>query len=428
MDCTDYYRCNPNMFFDLSVQNRELLITAVCGPRDNFVFDKSQCYISCMDLMPSLINSSGLNWSNVTRNNVFSLIVNEFIDNVDYVQAGMFMQFFKIQTIVLDFELDKSDLQTFTRVFPFGCFAQDASFCSAYRNTAHEWCFGFVNVEIVCDMLRSKFDAAQVNFLLGKIEESTYGVNEMDVILLEIFQRPANDFKKPLLDILSQKRLKYKTDATSLRPYPYLIDGGPNWNVPKPRWSRSRHARISLPQFSREVLVVLQMHKFRRDEFPLHKDLVDLLLTKLFERHLTSLEERIMKRKSLYEKLTHPNADDREVRRFCLRQGISIEPWLHWDRISWTLEAIQDAVDFSLGLTIPKGRRIARAEDLKRTIVHHMSKWFTHGSIQEDPDKIFATVKKFCETNTGGIDYAYLVMEDYDWNDLVGSFLPPVGS
>jgi hypothetical protein len=94
-----------------------------------------------------------------------------------------------------------------------------------------------------------------------------------------------------MLEILSHKYLVVESPKPPLTPYAYLLKGyETSTMIPKPRWSRSAHRQVGFPQFTQEIQTIILMHKFRRDEFPFHKDLIDTLIQKVFEAHLEFFE------------------------------------------------------------------------------------------------------------------------------------------
>ena len=73
----------------------------------------------------------------------------------------------------------------------------------------------------------------------------------------------------------------------------------------RPTWSRQDHCKLSHPDFKERVLTVLLMQRFRKAEFPLHRDVLDYLIHLIFEGELELTRAKI-ELHLMYLNLTKP--------------------------------------------------------------------------------------------------------------------------
>ncbi len=101
------------------------------------------------------------------------------------------------------------------------------------------------------------------------------------------------------------------------------------------------------------------MRKFRCANFPLHKDLIDLLLGKLFESHLDDAEKLVAEIKETYEKVSSWRVGQKS--RFRLKHGV---PSTYTTGEFVIADRIADAVHLSFGIPIEEDRRKIYHENL----------------------------------------------------------------
>jgi len=190
-------------------------------------------------------------------------------------------------------------LQFWIPNYPFGCFRQYKSNYEAKTMTGivNAWLFGVYQHYFSCltignfeAVLQIDVDWLDVSYVTldqvvaeraahdGKMENyvGTVGSTKRSIEVKDI-ERNYNE----LLAILGRFFI-----PRGKASYHYLFQSG--LTTARPKWRRADHWRCD-PLFRQAVLTVLLMVRFRRLEFNVHRDLVDLLVAHLFDLHCLAL-------------------------------------------------------------------------------------------------------------------------------------------
>jgi hypothetical protein len=282
-------------FLDLDLDDRMIFLLTKYGLPKEFVFDGSITTISGNELRHMYTDQSETDWSDSIRGEIYELIYGSFQEH-QYSLMAMLMQFFSIKSFSLGRIPINEHFKEFRRVFPFGCFSRDLDsvvypFPEDRDSSAQEWAFGVIGYNCINECIAEAFTDDEFEFICSKLQEEKYTTTSVQKMLRAIvycFNLPRT---ARMLEILSQKYLVVESPKPPLTPYAYLLKGYETSRmIPNPRWSRSAHHQVGFPQFTQEVRTIILMQKFRRDEFPLHKDLIDMLILKVFESHLEFFE------------------------------------------------------------------------------------------------------------------------------------------
>lgn len=285
----------PEEFLNLDLDDRIILLLTKYGFPGEFVFDGSITTISGNELKYIYTDQSETDWSNSIRREFFELIYGSF-NGQQYSLMAMLMQFLGVKSFNLSHIPINEHFKEFRRVFPFGCFSADLEsviypWIYNMNSSAQEWAFGVVGYNCVNECIAEAFTDSEFEFICSKLRDEKYTTTSVQKMLRAIvycFNLPK---AAKMLEILSQKYLVVESPKPPLTPYAYLLKGYETSTIiPKPKWSRGAHSLVGFPQFTQEVRTIILMQKFHPDEFPLHKDLIDTLIRKVFEAHLEFLE------------------------------------------------------------------------------------------------------------------------------------------
>ncbi len=114
-----------------------------------------------------------------------------------------------------------------------------------------------------------------------------------------------------------------------------------------PEWSRKNHLKLATPEFKAKVLTVLCMRRFCPENFPLHKDLIDMILSKIFVFHVKNMSVECETEKLLETTL---NSWDLEKK---TRFGFEWEIPHDSSTRKLALKSTRDAIFVSLGGRLP---------------------------------------------------------------------------
>lgn len=356
-----YCRLHPDAFFQLTPELQEHYICELCGPMKEYVFTFNR------DGQIDIIRE-------------YASLVLERIDAAliifKWKTAGRLMEFFGISytghgVVNLQECISHIHFKAFIKVFPFGCFDLNRKPTLRLYNYAQEWVYGRpVDHIVLLSFMPDYIDDALFEKIMNAMHITEYFTDDVANILSLIVRATSvypqlHGRRNLILKELGQKRLMDSNTMYDLYRFAFLMPnltgltvGGNEklrfdrpWGfvIPNPIWNRQSHALLTSEQFNCEALVILQMQKFRFCQFPLHRDLLNLVLTKLFEGHLEDLEKRICYRNELYYTLTNGSDDDRL--RFGLKQEIIIANWVEDDQNN-NFDRLLDAVHSSMGIQI----------------------------------------------------------------------------
>jgi hypothetical protein len=230
-------------------------------------------------------------------------------------------------------ELKKGQHDKFFKVFQYGSFRQH-QVISANSNTLRQWLIGettqvllkilstHANVDIpdslfetVCmDAFRYDKLQTEMSKILDIIGRGyTVWPNRIQILIkissnrrvgapvketLHQFRYPEDHPYLFLLPYYSGTPVPAYKRASPVLEFGDLIDGVEDMqqfetvtiSIPRPIWSRTTHGILTTPIFNKEILTVLCMHRFHREKFNLHKDLLNILIGMLFQGYLDRLE------------------------------------------------------------------------------------------------------------------------------------------
>jgi hypothetical protein len=250
----------------------------------------------------------------------------------DVVWAACLMMFFRVKCFLFkDINLSEWFIN-FTDTFPAGCFerlAKDAVISPATKfNPAYLWCIGQPKIQLIRTTLRFQEEwpgilqsvcyliAAEqqsirdVGSLLRAIRDLNVKQDTIEQLMLAFnTHRLINDNRQHSPIVFPYLFLHHYSSLYLVRPF-----------IPRPMWSRRNHATLTIRTLNREALLILKMQKFRYADFPLHKDLIDTLISCVFTAHLDDLENECLDQKNTVRTLMEMSIPDRRI--YCLRQEV----------------------------------------------------------------------------------------------------------
>lgn len=347
----------PLRFFGQHIDTQEHLLDKLYGPWEKFIFRPQDCSDSPFRILYTGPEDESDSWTDeqygrsIIREALFL-----YYDHQEWGRVAQIMTFFKVSEIDVedlifqDYPDERvSGCIEFLRVFGFGCFRRDPT--TNWQTAVEEWCHGTIGNNLF-DLIFSKEtrfpeDLSQV--FLKHVEKESFDTTTMRCLFYDLDPKQTgmnNSYTQRLIAILAQKRFKFAQRPEDLMPYAYLMTA--KLSIPKPIWNRQTHLRITSKEFQSEAKTILLMRKFRFDNFPLHKDLIDFLLERLFWRHLLDLENRIQERDRRYAEAV--KLTDGEQVNFCMDRGIVDESALKCGRLHLNLF---EAIHMEMGVPIP---------------------------------------------------------------------------
>lgn len=346
-------RGDPEKYFRLDGVDQISILDAICGPAENYVFR----------------GNFGKSTMNFDRHQ-FDRLRSRFDlirDASNWNYLARLMEFFGVMSYQIDHIHDKETLLWFMQTFAFGCFRKtDEPPREESRETAAlEWCYGEIGVHLIAYSVTDGLLPEVLEMVIARMREVSCMAEYIKDILERItpsqYQNRANEeVRTSIITILSQKYLLNGGTLMTLAPYAYLVPRvdhcfykkKSDYGIPKPRWSKAAHRMVAPPGFTQEVQTVIAMQKFRYAEFPLHKDLVELLIQKIFLCHLEGFEARLDYRDKLFDDLYAAQFTDR-VLKFCLDLGVCPNTKSTSDsfQVGFPIQILH-AVHLSMGITL----------------------------------------------------------------------------
>lgn len=292
-------RNDPCFFLNqLSEEDQMVYLQQLYGSIDDFVYTSEEWpesnFLIMKDYTPWLWGLTDFK-QQATWTVIASRLI-EYYGSELWAKLGMYLKFFKISYIqVLRYRKYES-FAAFRRVFPFGCFARHKSLIVLSKEQQHlkmvQWVMGTGGIELVIDCFR--YSKTDQQLILRALPPEFYSFLAMMDILRALMHEWAIPEQRcniqSLIDLLSQKRgvddhHKY---LVMLKPgYPFVINA--------PKWTRQLHGDITTKLFHQQTKTILLMSKFRPDNFPIIRDLLDILLTYLFRANVDFLREQFEK-------------------------------------------------------------------------------------------------------------------------------------
>jgi hypothetical protein len=360
----DLYRQNVGDFLKLSIEDQELLLDTLCG-EGKFVYRKDPNFratehVSASDDLHEVT-------MRYTRIDDWSMVAK--------VRFFFGADFYPWQGV---FQYKKFD--EFAQAFPFGC-SHDPNNTS-WGVSVHggveivQWCDGALFMSKVNDTILREASDAVFETTLEQLPKMSFSRFETctsielirDNSIVKYYPRDKVAevrWKKRadrMLAVLSQT-IPYSNPIQSHLDeiiYPCLMNQHYRYHtvkkfaIPRPQWNRQRHVELSRgTTFAQTALSVLLMYKFRWANFPLHKDLVTMILGYVFDAHVAHVEETMDARTRSYLAWWNENGDNALVP-LGLNCGIIL--LTHRPNGFSYRDATSDLYDLSHGISIPSYR------------------------------------------------------------------------
>jgi hypothetical protein len=327
------FRLKPIQFFKLDESEQTALLVAVCGPLEYIIFTAQRWQDSPYRVIELMEADIDPHFRKNAR--ILGYRLRDAMKSRDWTLLAALLIFFRVaysaQLYSMCGQIFRVELSNFFKVFQYGCF--ENPFADPPRgNVPRSWLIRHPNASLIKHFLKdstadipdSLFEAICIKTFEDGI--SCVIVGHMELVIRKGF-KIAPRRTQILIGIISQRRLllDFKPSDSPFRDpfdraYLFLLYSvkipvksrpeGYNFvmevtgsdvfrgrelileplNIPRPVWSRSSHGVLSIPPFQKEVLLVLCMYRFRREQFNFHKDLLDMLLGFLFEAQMDRLE------------------------------------------------------------------------------------------------------------------------------------------
>lgn len=316
-------RNDPHQFFQLNESIQNDCLTTICGKLEDVVFTAQEWPDS-----PYQILKLGFFINRETQ--LLEVRLRELAKFKQWALLAALMLFFRIEYAEQVYsggpELKKGQHAKFLKVFQYGSFRQH-QIISANSNTLCQWLIGdpghvllkVLSTDATVNIPDSLFETICIDaFRYDKLQTEmskildiigcgyTVWPNRIHILIrissnrrvgapvketLHKFRYPANHPYLFLLPYYSGTPVPTYKHASSMLEFEdmqqfetVIIP------LPRPIWSRNTHGILTTPIFNKEILTVLCMHKFHRDQFNLHKDLMNILVNMLFQDYLDRLE------------------------------------------------------------------------------------------------------------------------------------------
>lgn len=289
------YRSNPGRFNALGLADSKFILESVVGPLEDVVFSMK----SWPDSLFRIIGPQCNIFDHQSR--LISSMLENYATRRQFKMVAALMLFFRVEDWFDLYLLnDKYNDQIF-KAFAFGSLFRNRQVSGVGSEIIVPYLLGLAPWSFVLDWLNQPniYDPNQDARILDVIEETTY--KAVDVVegfralpKHPLFQRTFI-VAKSILTRLSQRRLLTFKDGhpgSCLQYACHLVHfiGTANLLMTNPRWSRQTHRQMATHRFHEVVKTILAMRLFRHDAFPFHKDLLDMLIHKLFEFELERLD------------------------------------------------------------------------------------------------------------------------------------------
>lgn len=292
--------------------------------------------------------------------------------------AAQLSMFFKVkaQSFFIARHLPPDVIPKFQEAFPWGCFS-GTKFqlnVNAKRTYMDEWVWGYPGAITAHLVINSNLASEDVETIRRAFENwHTYTISDA-ITILENCESPKDKntnvyvLAQKLMTIMSQKKLIASKECRypeliypSMIQYHYSRTRSYPFVIPPPRWSRRAHRFLTDKEFHQAARTVILMQKFRNEQFPLHKDLIYMVLSYVFGGHVSDLEMAVIKK--LVKVLGLEHLTYKEQSYFCLRQGICSSDG------NSARDILSDAIDLGEGIPIDKTRLKAYETALESQIM-----------------------------------------------------------
>jgi hypothetical protein len=342
-DLLEHYRGHPLKFLSKPDEEEYEFLQKVVGDLNNHVYKAGDWPTSPFRDMS--INEDDPEWWRL------SAVLNKLEMEGDYQKMAVYMTFFRVEYYCFD---DPDDFppkwSKFKSVFPFGCF----HYCNGggeSSGSSEEWARGHPSqdllklcldskaisnqeFETICTAMRNiRYTTSEIQYIVRQFySDETYitKINpnflERARIIVKMLSQNAllEDLDRPLLNYAYQS-VDYPNEWFDRRLEVMRSDG---IEFERPVWSRRNHLKISKPAFQKQALTVLCMQKYCRDEFPLHKDLIDTILGMVFDANLQQNDVGIKTMAERYQEyveldiLNYIETNTDRLMKFSLEHGV----------------------------------------------------------------------------------------------------------
>jgi hypothetical protein len=361
-------RNSSNQFFRLGNEIQEEILTRVVGPVQDCVYRWEDWPDSkYADLRDDVHFGSDLGHK-----------IGAALKAGNCKHAAQLCMFFKVKA--LSFMIARyappDVIPKFQEAFPWGCFSGTKLQLNvnAKRTYMDEWVWGYPGAIMSHVVINSNLGSEDLEIVIQAFENyHTYTISDAMMILENCEchkDRNPNVYvlAQKLVAIMSQKKLIYSEECRygeliypSMIQYHYSRTRSYPFVIPPPRWSRQAHRFLADKEFHQAARTIILMQKFRNEQFPLHKDLIDILLSYVFGGHVSDLEMAVINK--LVKVLAVEHLTYAEQSYFCLAEGMcSYEGDSRRDILS-------DAIDLKEGIPIDKKRLKAYKTALESRIM-----------------------------------------------------------
>lgn len=258
----------------------------------------------------------------------------------NWYDAARWMFFFRIKFFQFaEFTWDDG-LKEFIKVFPFGCFGSECEKHVVNYNPANCWCLGKICSGLLYDF--QIYDDNAFKLLCDTTNKTVFFLGSFNTVTAALNLNYVETMKEthPVKRALAESRLAAYTkimsqqfilpDKYGLSPfYPcitenfYWVRHLPHIKYSKPVWSRQNHLKLVHAKFNNALVkTVIMMQRFRHQNFPLHRDLIDVVIRHVFSFHVDDLNQTMKRQKARVHEL---ESDPEKARYAGFQVGISSE-------------------------------------------------------------------------------------------------------
>lgn len=331
----EIFRNNPSRFAALEMDTQNSLLETVCG-KEPTVYDGR----AWPESKYAEIGRSHyvVGYGDPRKDEIKT--IRQFIDRAlshgNWSRAARFMMFFKVKVYEFGMIEDVVSLMEFMDIFPMGCFKRTYNGGPLDKmKDSMAWCYGVPSLNLLPRGI------ALVQFRPHIFQQICSMFSELSmrpsaaISILEIRKATSTAFWIPeeltvgIIDALNSRILETLPDRNEnilfypcLLQYHYTALNNPVGAIPRPIWSRKNHKILGHPGFKKAARTIVLMQKFRYPQFPLHKDLTDILLGHLFNAYIDGWQKELSAKKDALEDLLVklPDANSRSM--FCWDQEV----------------------------------------------------------------------------------------------------------
>jgi hypothetical protein len=321
-------RNDPQKFFSMSDEDQKNILNSLFGSA-NIIYKSEEWPESQFPIIDAAGERMLDNPDLEASGKVLAAKIDRFFMTDMFATVAKLMMFFRIKVFLFP-ENTYDHFVKFTKVFPRGCFVNTIPRLPARMkwHPMYQWCTNNSKVQLV--QLGLRFYMEDPNILQFALESTK--CESLDELLHIFSMKSVLDGSqlslKFVVEAFNQKRLqsgrnRYNKSVVfpCLLPYHFssLYRKLPK-NISRPLWTRQNHKDLTVGTLRREILVILQMQKFRYAQFSLHKDVIDIVIRYIFEAHVIDMENECSAQKVIVQEIMAMPLHEKEV--YCLRQEV----------------------------------------------------------------------------------------------------------